>query len=86
MYTNNFCLKLVASEKTLCYATNKAYYALYGTCYMSRAIWYHLFNLKHVKITHGGVLLLVKLQAEAFNFTESNTPPWVFFTFCKLYK
>ena len=27
------------------------------------AIWYHLYNLKNVKNTHGGVLLLVKLQA-----------------------
>ena len=26
-------------------------------------IWYHLYNLKNVKNTHGGVLLLVKLQA-----------------------
>ena len=26
------------------------------------AIWYHLYNLKNVKNTHGGVLLLVKLQ------------------------
>ena len=32
------------------------------------------------------VLLLVKLQAEACNFTKINTPPWVFFTFFKLYK
>ena len=44
------------------------------------AIWYHLYNLKNVKNTHGGVLLLVKLQA------KSNTPSWVFFTFFKLYK
>ena len=50
------------------------------------AIWYHLFNLKNVKCTHGGVLLLVKLQAEACNYTKSNTPPWVFFTFFKLYE
>ena len=28
-------------------------------------IWYRLYNLKNVKNTHGGVLLLVKLQAEA---------------------
>ena len=35
---------------------------------------------------HGAVLLLVKLQAEACNVTKSNTPPWVFFTFLKLYK
>ena len=27
-------------------------------------IWYHLYNLKNIKNTHGGVLLLVKLQAE----------------------
>ena len=26
------------------------------------AIWYHLYNLKNVKNTHGEVLLLVKLQ------------------------
>ena len=43
------------------------------------AIWYHLYNLKNLKNSHGGVLLLV-------NFTKSNTPPWVFFTFLKLYK
>ena len=34
------------------------------TPYVMRcAIWYHLCNLKNVKNTHGGVLLLVKLQA-----------------------
>ena len=32
---------------------------------MHCAIWYHLFNLKNVKNTHGGVLLLFKLQASA---------------------
>ena len=26
-------------------------------------IWYHLYNLKNVENTHGGVLILVKLQA-----------------------
>ena len=25
-------------------------------------------------------------KAEACNFTKGNTPPWVFFTFLKLYK
>ena len=44
------------------------------------AIWYHSYNFKNLKNTHGGVLLL------ACNFTKSNTPPWVFFTFFKLYK
>ena len=50
------------------------------------AICYHLHNLKNVKNTHEGVLILVKLQALACNFTKTNTPPWVFFTFLKLYK
>ena len=30
---------------------------------MRYAIWYHLYNFKNVKHTHGGVLILVKLQA-----------------------
>ena len=50
------------------------------------AIWYHLHNLKNVKNTYGGVLSLVKSQAEACNFTKINTPPWVFSMFFKLYK
>ena len=46
------------------------------------AFWYHLLNLKNVKNTHGGVLLLPKVQAEAYNFTtNSSTTPSVFFTF-----
>ena len=49
------------------------------------AIWYYLHSFKNVKNTHGRVLLLVKLQAEAYNFTKSNTTPWMFFTFSKLY-
>ena len=28
------------------------------------AIWYHLYNLKNVQDTYGGVLLFVKLQAK----------------------
>ena len=44
------------------------------------AIWYILYNLKNVKNTYGGMLLLVKLQA------KSNTPQWLFFTFLKLCK
>ena len=45
---------------------------------MRCAIWYYLYNLKNVKNSHGGVLILVKLQVK--------TPSWVFFTFFKLYK
>ena len=47
------------------------------TIYVRCAILYHLYNLKNVKNTHGGVTC---------NFTKINTPPWVFFTFFKLYK
>ena len=42
--------------------------------------WYHLYNLKNGKNIHGGVL------ASAYNFTKSNTSPWIFLTFFKLYK
>ena len=48
---------------------------------MRFATCYHLLNLKNVENTHGGVLLLL-----GCNFTKSNTPPWVFFTFLKLHK
>lgn len=36
------------------------------------------------EITHGAVLHLVKLQTLAFNFTKSNTPLLVFFTFVQM--
>ena len=39
-----------------------------------------------MKNTDGGVLILVKLQAKAYNFIKINTPTWVFFTFFELYK
>ena len=47
------------------------------------AIWYYLHNLKKVKNTHKGNLLLIKVQAKICNFTESNFLPYVFFTFFK---
>ena len=31
------------------------------------AIWYHLYNLTNLKNTHGGMLLLVKLQAKSLH-------------------
>ena len=34
---------------------------------MRCAVWYHLYNLKNLKNTYGGVFLLVKLQSEACN-------------------
>ena len=60
-----------------------AFTALYE---MQFAIWYHLYNLKNVKNSHGGVILLVELQGKSCNPTKSNTYPWVVFTFFKLYK
>ena len=38
-------------------------------------IWYHLYNLKNMKNTYGGVLILVKLLAKASNFTKINISP-----------
>ena len=46
------------------------------------AIGYHFYNLKNLRNTHGGVLLLVNLC----NYSNSNIPQWVFFTFFKFYK
>ena len=60
--------------------------AMDATFVMLCAIWHNLYNLKNVNNAHWRVLLLVKLQAKACNFTKSNTPPWAFFTFLKLYK
>ena len=48
---------------------------------MRCAIWHHFHIFNDMKNTHGGLLLLVKLQPEAYNFTKSKTPPWAFFTF-----
>ena len=53
---------------------------------MPCAVWHHLYNLKNVKNTHRRVLLLVKLQALAYNFIKSNTHPWMFLMFFELYK
>ena len=53
---------------------------------MRCGIWYHLYNLKIDKNTHGGALILAKLQAKACKFTKINTPPWVFLSIFKLYK
>ena len=43
---------------------------------------FHMLGL----LEEWGVLVLVKLQALASNFTKTNTPPWMFFTFFKLWK
>ena len=54
----------------------------YIRCF-ARFARYHLCNLKNVKNIHGRMSPLVKLQAY---FTKSNTLPYMFFTFLKLYK
>ena len=53
---------------------------------MCCAIPYHLYNLKNVKNTRGGVLLLVKLQAEAYNVTTASNTASRFFKLYKLYQ
>ena len=65
---------------------------------MHCVIWYYLYDSNNVKSTHRGMLLLVKMHSEAVKNThgellllvklqaKSNTPPWVFFMFFKLYK
>ena len=46
------------------------------------AIWYHLYKLKkNVKNTHRGVILLVKLQTKACNFTKVTLFHWCFSRF-----
>ena len=49
-------------------------------------IWYHLYNLNCLKRKTCRGVLLVKSKASTCNFTKSNTPPWVFFMFPKLFK
>ena len=38
---------------------------MYNSFVVRCAIWYHCYNFKNVKNTHGGVFLLVKLLVEA---------------------
>ena len=42
---------------------------------MHCVIWYHLYNLKNVENTHGGVLLLVKLRAKSILRILNWAPP-----------
>ena len=58
----------------------------FDVCNVEKFISANGFIEPPMKITHGEELLLVKLQALACNFTKSNSAPWVFFTFFKLYK
>ena len=40
------------------------------------AIWYHFYNLKNMKNTHGGVRLLVMFQSKTWNSTKSKVRPF----------
>ena len=83
IFSANFLIKVLFCSAT----TQAAHIIKFVLLYVVRcAIWYRLYNLKNVKNAHGGVLILVKLQTEAYNFTKINSPPWVLFTFFKLYK
>ena len=58
--------QLLHKDKIYQWINTTVFSCQYGTfC----PIWYLFFNFKSMKNTHGGVLLLVKLQAKACNFT-----------------
>ena len=44
-------------------------------------LWYRLYNFKNVKNTHGGLILFVKLQTSACNFSKS--PHYPHFSICR---
>ena len=53
------------SSRTIYNTTYFHFFIVFLIVFVMRcAIWYRLYNLKNVKKTHGGVLLLVKLQAK----------------------
>ena len=72
----------IGKSRTIKYFISDYFQQKYWSILVRCTIWYHLYNFKNVNNTNEGVLILVKLQA----FTKINTPPWVFFTFFKLYK
>ena len=51
------------SQKSCCQLFFSSHVLIANSDVMSYAIWYHLYNLKNVKNTHGAVLLLVKMHA-----------------------
>ena len=84
--TFTWCSKQHANFYIYIYIYVYIYYIIYIKYVMCCAIWYYLYNLKIVKNTQRGVLLLVKLQTKSCSFNKSNTFPWVFFTFFRLHK
>ena len=98
--TNSYCRILI--RETLphyCFTLKLPYFEIRKVfqCFWSKRVyfifncgalhvWYHVYNLKNVKSTHGRLLLLVNLKASVWNFSKINTPLWVFFRFLKLNK
>ena len=78
LYIQNFCSWQICKPTRIILAKGK-----YKTFLMLCAIWYHLHNLKNVKNTHGVMLILVKLQAEAYN-SKCHTPLWLFQRFFQI--
>ena len=56
-FSHLFCI-----QSHLIYIQSTYIHQSHLICVTFCAIWYHLYNFKNVKNTHGGVLLLVKLQ------------------------
>ena len=71
-FSNNFIIFL--SDNIVTNQKSKTYVIL---C----TIWYHFYNFKNVKNTHGGVLLLVKLHTEFWNFNKTTIFTRMFFIF-----
>ena len=66
---------------------NRLLFSKKGLYVMFCAIWYHLYSLKNVKNHPWKSVTFSKIvKLKACNFTKSNIPPWVFFTFIKLHK
>ena len=77
-------VKLLCSNVTLSIlCINTSNIGKHSNIWDTYAIWYHLFNFKNVKSTQWRSVTLSKAVC---NFTKSNGPPRMFFTFFKLYK
>ena len=84
-YGNTYNLIVVIFHSTIGLTSSTSIYVIF--C----AIWYHLYNLKNVKNTHGGVTLLRSCFSRFLNYTNSTKlrnalHTSVFWTFEKLKK
>ena len=60
-------IKTLGFQSSRCLSVSHFIYVTFFIYEVRCVIWYHLYNFKNVKDTHGGVLLLVKLQAQPSN-------------------